>query len=481
MDIRRSFIVLLGLVLVAMGVYETIDPDLWWHLRTGELIWKSGIPREDPFSLTRHGVAWVTHEWLTEALMWIAYSAGGLTAISLLFAMISGAAFLLAFACSPGRPYLAGAIALLGAFAASPSFGARPQVMNMLFLALFVFVAERVRSASTAPNRLFLLPAFTIAWVNFHSGYLVGVVVLLVFAAGEIAERAVPGSSEAPAVARDRAGWYLGSAIACLLVSVANPNGWNLWIYPFETLGSDLMQQNIIEWRSPDFHLPIYWRFAAMLFLGILSWAVDSRRPPWTHVFLFLGAAAAALLSRRHVPLFAIVAVPIIASSLTGNLRGVPLFARLHGDADRAAGRGSSLLNRGVVVVGVITLLAATIPKLAANESVIAATYPVAAVDFIERERLDSGRIFNAYIWGGYLVWRGIRPFIDGRADVYGPFFGDYLKTSRLTEDWRILLEEYAVDYVLLENGNSLVSLLIASGEWRVAYRDDVAVVLVLQ
>jgi len=69
--------------------------------------------------------------------------------------------------------------------------------------------------------------------------------------------------------------------------------------------------------------------------------------------------------------------------------------------------------------------------------------------------------------------------FIDGRADVYGDFMGEYLKTFRLTKDWREPLERFQVDYVLIEGDSTIGTVLEASGGWRVDYSDDVARVFV--
>ena len=59
------FVLLLGLL--GMTARNALDPDLWWHLRTGQLIVETGhVPHSDPFSFTRAGHAWVSHEWLSE-------------------------------------------------------------------------------------------------------------------------------------------------------------------------------------------------------------------------------------------------------------------------------------------------------------------------------------------------------------------------------------------------------------------------------
>src|SRR5436853_1334981 len=44
-------------VLTVRGRFS--DPDMWWHLKTGEIIWNAhSIPRLDVFSYTAAGHAW---------------------------------------------------------------------------------------------------------------------------------------------------------------------------------------------------------------------------------------------------------------------------------------------------------------------------------------------------------------------------------------------------------------------------------------
>ena len=121
-----------------------------------------------------------------------------------------------------------------------------------------------------------------------------------------------------------------------------------------------------------------------------------------------------------------------------------------------------------------------TAQKISANETAVAAAYPVAAVDFLQETELASGRGFNSYNWGGYLIWRGVPVFVDGRADVYGDsFLFEYRRTFDLKPDWQAPLQQYAVDYVLMEQGSQLALLLEESPEWRPIYADGQAQIFV--
>ncbi|MEI2613344.1 MAG: hypothetical protein V9G20_32305 [Candidatus Promineifilaceae bacterium] len=113
-------------------------------------------------------------------------------------------------------------------------------------------------------------------------------------------------------------------------------------------------------------------------------------------------------------------------------------------------------------------------------EPLIEQLYPIAAVDYLEEHGLTDQRIFNDYSFGGYLIWRGLPVFADGRADVYGDaFLFYYLQTYLARANWQEPLDTWDVDVVLMSQGTALTSLLTASPAWEQVYADDVAQIFV--
>src|SRR5260370_29699104 len=56
-----------------------VDPDMWWHLKTGELILSTHRwATTDAYSYTSAGAPWLASEWLGEGLLAAAYRLGGL-------------------------------------------------------------------------------------------------------------------------------------------------------------------------------------------------------------------------------------------------------------------------------------------------------------------------------------------------------------------------------------------------------------------
>jgi hypothetical protein len=114
------------------------------------------------------------------------------------------------------------------------------------------------------------------------------------------------------------------------------------------------------------------------------------------------------------------------------------------------------------------------------GRDVEARRYPLAALEYIDAQGLSEKRMYNTYNWGGYLLWRGYKVYIDGRADVYmDAFMDEYVLAYQLRGDWRRPLNRFDVEYILIESGASFESLLQVSDEWKRVYRDKQAVIFI--
>ncbi len=477
----RLFTAILFAALFTMSTREIADPDFWWHLRTGQFIVETrSIPVSDIYSFTNAGKPWVTHEWLSQVLIYAIYARGGFGALILTFSTLIALTFAFVYARCDGKPYFAAFVVLLAAIATAPTWGVRPQILSLLLTSIFLFVLEfpRPQGARAArPYRLLLIPLMVL-WVNLHSGFALGIALVAVYWFGELLEnitarRSFP-RSPAPILPRP---FSLILAL-CLAVVPLNPNGATMYVYPFETLTSRAMQTYIQEWFSPDFHLTEFQPFALLLIAALASYALARRRAHLTDLLLLCGFAYAGLRSARHIPIFALCAAPILAANVWAWLAARGWSRSLHARAETP---------RGFVVVNWLILLlllgtgAARVATVIANQSAIErAKFPAAAVDFLQREKLTAP-LYNAYGWGGYLIWRrypAARVFIDGRADVYGDqFIEEFLQTYRGGEGWRAPLATFGVRLILVEPAAPLLTPLVQDAAWQKIYADEIAVI----
>jgi hypothetical protein len=76
---RLAILVLLYSIPAFQAMLPIDDPDIWWHLRTGQWIVEHGrVPTEDPFSTYGMGKPWIAYSWLFEILVYLVFRNLGL-------------------------------------------------------------------------------------------------------------------------------------------------------------------------------------------------------------------------------------------------------------------------------------------------------------------------------------------------------------------------------------------------------------------
>src|SRR5262249_40214712 len=103
---------------------------------------------------------------------------------------------------------------------------------------------------------------------------------------------------------------YAALGAACALASLANPYGWRLHEHVARYLNSRWIMDNVQEFQSPNIRSEGMVVFAMLLLAAV---ALASRAERFEAVLVFIWGFAA-LRSARHIPLFAIVAAPVVAS-----------------------------------------------------------------------------------------------------------------------------------------------------------------------
>jgi hypothetical protein len=486
---------LLFTAIFTMAAVPPLDPDLWWHLANGRLMVATrSIPHVDLYSFSAAGHPWVMHEWLADLAMYLLFQLGGLPWLVAIFAGIVTAAAICLYLLlrrTGLAPTGAAALTLVGALAGSTAWGARPQLVNVLFCGLLLLGLIEYRAGRL---RAWMLPPFIWLWANLHSAFLVGLIISGLFVAGEAfdAWRRSEGSMPRRRLTALAVAVGVGGVL-----SVINPFGIQTILFSIGTLTSPLIQNNIQEWASPDFHSLPGLLVEAMIFLllgGLATRRVRARTGEWLLAFALLYLA---LASQRHVPLFVLGAAPLmgrcaqallsVASSLLPPVdRRSATEAALRYRPARPVGPSVALgaINLALlIVVGTGMIAYRALPGLrpATETAAISAALPVQATDALQRLGRPV-RVFNYYDYGGYLVWRlypdGSRVFIDGRVEVYGPeVFSQYLRVSYLAAGWEDVLVQSHPDAIVLPSGHPLVGILQQDATWTLLSRDRVATV----
>lgn len=467
LTVKRTFLAVLFLGLFALTARNVTDPDVWWHLKTGQYIAEHRtVPQTDPFSYTRAGKPWVAHEWLTDLLLYAVDRTTGLGGLIIVFAAILCATFFLLYLrCGPD-PYVAGVATLCAAWATMPVWGVRPQVLSLLLTSLWLLILER---SKRNPKVLWWTLPLTLLWVNLHAGFALGPALLALFLAGGLIERGLGRSRQNALFLRTEA---LVLALNLLIVPL-NPNGLRMFSYPVETLRSAAMQNYIVEWASPNFHHAEYWPFLLVVLatFAILGWSHRDVRP--RDLLLLVVSLCAGLCSIRLMPLFILIAVPLICR--LGD------WTTIHSRPRHSPFVFIPALNTAIVLAMTVFAGVHTARVIQRQPQVEMQRFPARAAAFLQTHP-PRGPIFNHYDWGGYLIWKlypSTQVFIDGRADLYGQQLLDqFADTYQLKGDWRQTLQQWRIDTVLIPANSALATGLRSSPGWTVAYEDPQAVVL---
>jgi hypothetical protein len=445
---------LITILIVALS--PRLDADLWWHLRTGQLIVEQhAFQRADPFSFTAAGKAWTDHEWLAEVVFYGLERGAGAWGVIVLCALLLVGAY--SFAAmrmrASGVSLLVTTIVTgLAFYASTLSWGPRVQTVTTCFAAFFGYAIDQVRRGGST-RWLVAMVLATVVWANAHGGFIVGAAMLMIAAAGSWLDRS-------PAMARR----FAFAALAALAVSLLNPNGLDQLTYPFRFLKPNPYTMNIIESQSPPFRLPSMLAFELLLLATIAAALRAKRRLDWTNILLLVAFTHLALSQTRNVALWSVVAAPIAALAIDPIGR-------------RELPRMRAGLAAAAAAAVVIVIVAAYRPiGQRALESIEVDYLPAGGAIYLQRVQAPPN-LFITYDWGGYAIWKlwpRYRVFIDGRADtLYGDaLLRDYLEVHNGEPRAQEVLDRYGVGTVLVERTSFAAHDLARNPRWQLLYAD---------
>ena len=454
-SLESLFVAALVLFGFRLGVLPISDNSMLTHLRTGiDMVGRGqGIPRTDPYSYTARGREWVAQSWLPEWTYGWAHRVGGFRLVvleqALLLALLAWLVVRLARAASPVRTAFSGIIAVgIGAAYWTP----RPLLFGLICMALTVTIVERRRTP-------WLLVPVVWLWVNSHGSFPLGLAWLGARGLGEWLDwRDWPRETV-------RYGWAF---LVGLAVSVVNPLGARLLLFPLTLARKRNVFESILEWQSPNFHLQGN-RFA-LVFLTLALLLLLRARLTWRDTVPVVAFLVISLYAVRNLPVLAIVVAPVLAR----------IFRRPESAAPRPKPTERQLRVNRALALTIAAAFAVFGLSVVVTEPLRLSAYPVAAATLLARDGLVGGphRLAHQDAVGNYLTFRfGRRApvFIDDRVDMYPESVSrDYLRLLRGRRGALGVLNRYGVDVILWERDLPLVGMVEASGQWtRIYARGD--------
>jgi hypothetical protein len=475
-----------------MATLQVVDPDYFWHLKTGEyILTHAALPSGDIFSYTKIGSPWILHEWLFEVVVYAFFKWMGTFGVKLLTASLAMAAIIIAYKLLKRiafSPTIALTLLIAAFIPLVIGISPRPQLVTYMFFISFLSILINYKYFQTS-GRLLALPLIMIVWVNAHAGYMLGLILVGMFVVCEWANYWI--SINRSGEERSKLILLTKIAILTLLMSAINPWFISHWLYPFQVMGSESTQM-ISEWQSPNFHDE--WSSRAYLTLVLVffvSSIYKARKPDLTELLIPIVLITLGLFSIRNIPLATLTLITFTAKAISQEQvvwifgiwqrSGLSRIYKISIGGGKQLG-GSEILLNWFLLITITFGLYFWYPIYHLKNDKADKWLPVRATDFVENSRI-SGRMFNTYHFGGYLIYR-LYPkqhvFIDGRADMYGDsFFKDYINIINVGPGWKAAFDKYKIDYVITGKNEPLNQLLQSYGEFRPVFVDQYNTVLV--
>jgi len=441
------------------------DPDIWWHLRTGEWIFQHhSVPRVDIFSGANAGKPWEAYSWLFELLVFRLFRGFGLAGVvGYSAAMVMAITIALWHLIKRNQSdFTIVALLVFGVCSSMTHlYTPRPWLFTILFFAIEIDILMQARKTGRT-HELAWLPLIFALWSNIHIQFIDGLLVL-----GLAVVETIAASRGIGPKTLLRVPVVFATLAASVLATLLNPFGWRIYKVAFDLASQSGVMDKIGELKAIAFRDYIDF---TVLFLAIAATAAVAwrRKVQLFEAGLLVFALAVSFRSQRDVWVVAVTAAAILASTIPGKRSAVvlPRFA-----------------TQFAMVIAFMAMLVSFRLMKVNNETLaepIEKVFPVDAVNTV-RAKGYSGPLYNDFNWGGYLIWSLRMPVsIDGRAALYGDKAIDRsLATWNAEPDWASDPALASAGIVIGPVKAPLFQVLKTDPRFKLAYEDKMAAVYV--
>jgi len=473
--VGKSEMLMLQFIMIAPCFFMTLklDNDAYWLIRAGRDLIQNGIPHTDPLSL-HAGLHYVMQQWLTAGTFAFLYdyigAIGILIFVLIIFISIVLMIFRLCMVISNQNMFVSYVVTIFDVIILFLYMSTRPYPISMLLFLLEIFVLEKYLQ-KVERRWLIAIPIISLVLINFHGAIWPFFFIIMIpyaidsfrFKVGFIQGEGYPK--------RD----LLLAFCLAFLAGFINPYGWELMTYLFRSYGNAGISSYVSEMLPPDFQgaSGIY-VFAILMMVGVVLLLRVPPRLKLRYGLLMLGTVFMSLSSMRNLSLFAICGLPMLAFTLRDFK---PSF--------RATKNVRPHVQKILLSLFFIAIIATFSIRLYESQFYEDTFIPTKAVDFIIENYQDEDlSLFVGYNWGGYAEFRGLKPFIDARAEVFikannrkADILQDLIDLESGKMHYSKFIQKYKLNVFLLEREDLLETYLDNDPQYVMVYKDKDAII----
>jgi hypothetical protein len=495
----RILIFIFGILIVAFAFRELYSPDIGFHIRAGRWILENvKFPGNDIFTYTSSNQNYIDLHWLFQIYAAIIHKLSGEFGLVLTNAILILLSFFLLLIRIKGKGRLSEIkywqfIMFLSITSVAVFFEQRPHIFSWLYFNLLLLVLEN--NEENNGKYLFTLPIIMLVWVNTHSLFILGLVVIAAYVLGiAYRERKIPLRLSLFAIL---------SLLACFI----NPyfiKGVLLPLQQFQLLQNHNVFKNAIsELVSPlstDSYFmngrfvlmqPLIW-FHLFLIISVLSFVRRLRTIELQEFLIFGFFLYLAATAVRNIGFFIFAITPATLVGLQSVFSVRSELTAENNFIKRIIGKINSIGFQTFSNIAIIIISSVLILSVITNVYYINyrsndrfgyrfnnQMLPVKAAKFLLDNHLD-GKILNHFNFGGFLIYSlPQKIFIDGRTEVIGEemFYQYSILWNQI--DKKPIIGKYNPEIIIFPHQNEFlwVHYLRSDTMWRLTYTDELAAV----
>ena len=403
--------------------------DYYWHVRIGKYIINNlKIPYTDIFSWygELNNLHWISHEWLYECLIYgFKYIFGNLGSLIYTLLSLLGISSIIYYYNKKDfekNTFYTILLALIGLLIFGFKLLPRPHLLSYLFFTITLYLSFDLYKNPKSKKIYFSL-LISILWANFHGGSSnLSYIIYLMFLSINIFSIKYKNISNNK-LNKEQILKYVYAIVTSIVGIIINPHTFKMILYPYQNMGYKIMIDCIEEWQGIKLNPEgiIYIVLILILIFIFIRRLKKKEKISLTNLLITIVFIIMGIKSIKFMPYLYIFVCFYIPSYFKKNKFYI----------------NPIVISIILIIANIFFIFSYKEKKLISDD----------IINYLKDNKVE--RLYNAYDLGGYLIYKDIKPFIDGRADMYiDTNFKDvcYIEQGKDLE----LINKYDFDYYLV-------------------------------
>ncbi len=455
------------------------DNDIWFLLNNGRYVFNHGIPYIEPFTI-HVGLEYVMQQWGTSLILYSLYHFLGEQGILIYVYVLS---FLLMFVCYKlffvvsNKKNLSIIITTIIFCLLKNFIVLRPQLVSFLILMLEILLVELYIKKKNV-RYLYVLPLLSILLMNFHmSMWYYQFVFLLPFILNGINFKKIKFIDNLR-IDKYKLKPLLIVTLVMFVFGIVNPYELDGYTFLFKSYGLEGINTYVVEMSPVSFSgFEGKIMFCYLIGLFFLMYIRRDLKFDIRHFLFICGVTLLLFMHTKCYPFFLF----IVTYSLMYYIKKVDIkleFKILKNKVIKALGRG-------ICIGGTVALFGTLLFTIytSYDSFILKNEYLVEdSINYIvENYDVNKVKLYIGFNNGGYAEWRGLKSYIDPRAEVFFKKLNgkvDIFDESNAIEknidfNYQAFLDKYDFTHLLVYNFNYLNTYLETCDDYELVFSDS--------